>query len=44
MQEFFRRFFGQPMPGAPRQGAAPEPARSSRRKKSARAAWAPASS
>ena len=26
MQEFFRRFFGQPMPGRPAPGAAPEPA------------------
>lgn len=25
MQEFFRRFFGQPMPGAPRQGPGPGP-------------------
>jgi serine protease Do len=25
MQEFFRRFFGQPMPGVPRQGPSPSP-------------------
>jgi serine protease Do len=34
MQEFFRRFFGQPMPNIPRQG----PRSIDRRKRSARAA------
>ncbi len=42
MQEFFRRFFGQPIPGARARGRAPTGR--SRRKKNARAAWAPVSS
>jgi serine protease Do len=40
MQEFFRRFFGVPMPNVPRQR--PSPAEAAR--KSSRAAWARASS
>jgi S1-C subfamily serine protease len=41
MQEFFRRFFGQPMPGVPRQGPRPNQPQEEER---SRAAWAPASS